>query len=57
MKKDLDNCTNFDEKFLEVLGKYSPLKRKLLGKNNVSYVSESLQKATMTTEKTAHEFI
>ena len=53
MKKYLDSCTEFDEKFLEVLDKHSSLKRKLLGENHRSYVSKSLQKAIMRTEKIA----
>ena len=33
-KESIDNCTKFDQKFLEVLDKYSPLKRKLLRANH-----------------------
>ena len=44
--ENIDNCTKFDEKFLEVLDKHAPLKRKLL-ENHASYVSEALRKAIM----------
>ena len=37
----------FDEKFLEVLDKHAPLKKKLLRANHASYVSKALQKAIM----------
>ena len=30
-KENIDNCTKFDENFLEVLDKNAPLKKKLLG--------------------------
>ena len=43
--ENIDNCTNFDEKFLEVLDKHAPLKRKLLRANHASYVSKALRKA------------
>ena len=45
--KNIDNCTKFDEKFLEVLDKHAPLKRKLLRANHASYVSKALRKAIM----------
>ena len=45
--ENIDNCIKFDEKFLEVLDKQAPLKRKLLRANHVSYVSKSLRKAIM----------
>ena len=38
--ENIDNCTKFDEKFLEVLDKHAPLKRKLLKANRESYVSK-----------------
>ena len=41
------NCTKFDEKLMEVLDKYAPLKRKLLRANHVPHVSKSLRKAIM----------
>ena len=44
--ENIDNCTKFDEKFLEVLDKHAPLKRKLL-ENHASYVSEAVRKAIM----------
>ena len=37
-KENIDNCTKFNEKFLEVLDKHASLKRKLLRVNNASYV-------------------
>ena len=46
-KENIDNCTKFDKKYLEVLDKNAPLKRKLLRANHVSYVSKSLRKAIM----------
>ena len=36
--ENIDNCTKFDEKFLEVLDKHATLKRKLLRANHASYV-------------------
>ena len=39
MIENLDNCTKFGEKFLEVLDQHAPLKRKLLKANHASYVS------------------
>ena len=36
--ENIDNCTKFDEKFLEVLDKHATLKRKLLRTNHASYV-------------------
>ena len=44
---NIDNCTKFNEKLLEVLDKHVPLKRKLLRANHASYVSKSLRKAIM----------
>ena len=46
-KENIDNCTKFDKKFLEVLDKHVPLKSKLWIANHASYVSKSLQKAIM----------
>ena len=46
-KENIDNCTKFDENFLEVLDKHAPLKKKLLGANHASFVSKSLQKAIL----------
>ena len=43
--ENIDNCTKFDEKFLEVLDKHAPLKKKLLRANHASYVSKALRKA------------
>ena len=40
--ENIDNCTKFDEKFLEVLDKLAPLKKKLLRANHASYVSKAL---------------
>ena len=40
--ENIDNCTNFAEKFLKVLDKHAPLKRKILRANYVSYVSKTL---------------
>ena len=45
--ENTDNCTKFDEKFLEVLDKHAPLKKKLLRVNHASYVSKALRKAIM----------
>ena len=45
--ENIDNCTMFDEKFLEVLDKHAPLKKKLLRANHASYVSKALRKAIM----------
>ena len=45
--ENIDNCTKFDEKFLEVLDKHSPLKKKLLRGNHAQYVSKALRKAIM----------
>ena len=45
--ENIDNCTKFDEKFLEVLDKQASLKRKLLRANHASYVSIALRKALM----------
>ena len=39
--ENIDNCTKFDQKFLEVLDKHAPLKRKLLKANHASYVSKA----------------
>ena len=36
--QNIHSCAKFDEKILEVLGKHSPLKRKLLRENHASYV-------------------
>ena len=46
-KENIDNCTKFDENFLEVLEKHAPLKKKLLGANHASFVSKSLQKTIL----------
>ena len=35
--ENIDNCTKFNEKFLEVLDKHAPLKRKLLRANHASF--------------------
>ena len=43
--ENIDNCIKFDGKFLEVLDKHAPLKRKLLTANHASYVSKGLRKA------------
>ena len=40
--ENIDNCTKFDEKFLEVLDKHAPLKKKLLRANHASYVFKAL---------------
>ena len=45
--ENIGNCTKFDEKFLEVLDKHAPLKRKLLRVNHASYVSKALRIAMM----------
>ena len=45
--ENIHNCTKFDKKFLEVLDKHAPLKRKLLRTNDASYVSKALRKAIM----------
>ena len=45
--ENIDNCIKIDEKFLEVLDKYAPLKEKLLRANYASYVSKALRKAIM----------
>ena len=45
MIENIDNCAKFDEKFLEVLDKNAPLKRKELRENRASYVSKALRKA------------
>ena len=45
--ENIDNCTKFDEKFLEVLNKHAPLKKKLLRANHVSNVSKALRKSIM----------
>ena len=42
--ENIENCTKFDETFLEVLDKHAPLKKKLLRENHVSYVSKALRK-------------
>ena len=34
--ENIDNCTNFDEKFLEVLDKHAPLKKNNEGKSCVT---------------------
>ena len=39
--ENIDNCTKFDEKFLEVLDQHAPLKQKLLRANHASYVSKA----------------
>ena len=46
-KENIDNCTKFDENFLEVLDKHAPLKKKLLGTNHASFVSKSSQKTIL----------
>ena len=45
--ENIGNCTKFDKKFVEVLDKHAPLKRKLLRAYHVSCVSQALQKAIM----------
>ena len=50
--ENIDNCTKFDEKFLEVLDKHAPLKKKLLRTNHASYVSKALRKAIMRRKST-----
>ena len=37
--ENVDNFAKFDQKFLEVLDKHAPLKKKLLRANHASYVS------------------
>ena len=44
MIENIDNCTKFGEKFLEVLDQHAPLKRKLLRANHASYVSRLYEK-------------
>ena len=45
--ENIDNCTKFNEKFLEVLDQHAPLKKTLLRANHASYVSKALRKAIM----------
>ena len=45
--ENIDNCIKFDGKFLEVLDKHAPFKRKLLTANHASYVSTCLRKVIM----------
>ena len=45
--ENIDDCTKFDEKNLEVLDKHAPLKRKLLRANHASYASKASLKAIM----------
>ena len=45
--ENIDDCTKFDEKNLEVLDKHAPLKRKLLRANHASYPSKASLKAIM----------
>lgn len=37
-KENIDDCTKFDQKFLEVLDRYAPLKKKLLRGNHALHV-------------------
>ena len=46
-KDNIDNCSKFDEMFLEVLDTYAQLKRKLLRGNHASYVPKSLRQVIM----------
>ena len=42
------SCYQFDQIFLNVLGKHAPIKRKLLRANHSSYISKPLRKAIMS---------
>ena len=46
-KEKIMSCTKFDELFLRILNKHTPLKSKLLHSNHASYISKPLKKAIM----------
>ena len=43
----VDSCTKFDEIFLKVLNRHSPLKKKILRANHAPYVSKAPRKGIM----------
>ena len=44
--ENIANCTKFNEKFLEVLNKHAPFKKRLLRAIDASYISKSLRNNT-----------
>ena len=42
--ENIDSCSKFNQTFLDVLNKHTPLKKKRLRANHASYVSTSMQK-------------
>ena len=46
-KENIDSCSKFNQTFLNVLNKHTPLKKKQLRANYASYVSKSMCKAIM----------
>ena len=47
-RNTVGSCYQFDQIFLNVLGKHAPIKRKLLRANHSSYISKPLRKAIMS---------
>ena len=47
LREYVDSCSKFDDKFLKVLNRPAPLKKKMLRANHAPYVSTALRRAIM----------
>ena len=41
----IESCIKFDEVFMKVLNRHTPLRKKVLRANHLSYISKTLRKA------------
>ena len=55
--QSIDKYETFEEKFLKVLNKYAPLKKKFIRANHVPYMTKNLRKAIMKRSQLENKYI